>query len=69
MLTALRDFRDNRRAIVANLALIGSGLLLACLSGVYVRPDWISPLPFMVLLGAGLYLAYTPYNGLLRVVR
>jgi hypothetical protein len=57
--------RDNRKAFLANLALVAIGLLLAGLSSFAFQAHWIGPIGWMVALGAGLYLAYTPFNALL----
>ena len=58
-------FRDNRWAIVANITLIGCGLLLAGLSSLAFALNWLSPVIWMIMLGGGLYLSYIPYNGAL----
>jgi hypothetical protein len=57
--------RDNRRAFLANLLLVAAGLGLAGLSSLAFQTHMIGPLPWMIALGAGLYLGYTPFNALL----
>ena len=57
--------KDNRQAFLANLALVAVGLLLAGLSSFAFQAHWIGPITWMIALGAGLYLAYTPFNALL----
>jgi hypothetical protein len=57
--------RDNRRAFMANLALVAVGLLVAGLSSLAFQQHAIGPVAWMIALGAGLYLAYTPFNALL----
>ena len=57
--------RDNRRAFLANLALVAVGLAMAGLSSLAQQAQLIGPITWMILLGAGLYLAYTPFNALL----
>ncbi len=57
--------RDNRRALLWNFALIAGGLLLVGLCTLGFQLGWLGAVPWMILLGAGLYLAYTPFNGLL----
>jgi hypothetical protein len=57
--------RDNRRAFLANLGLIGAGLALAGGASLAFQTHQIGPVAWMVALGAGLYLAYTPFNALL----
>lgn len=64
-LAALTVFRDNRVALVANFALVGFGLVLAGLGSLAFSAQVIGPVPWMIALGAGLYLAYTPFNGML----
>jgi hypothetical protein len=57
--------RDNRRAFLANLGLVAGGLVLAGASSFAFQAHALGPIAWMVLLGAGLYLAYTPFNALL----
>jgi hypothetical protein len=64
-LSLVMFIRDNRRAFLANLVLVAVGLLLAGLSSFAFQAHWIGPIGWMIALGAGLYLAYTPFNALL----
>lgn len=57
--------RDNRRAFLANLGLVAAGLLLSGLCSLAFQARLIGPVAWMIALGAGLYLAYTPFNALL----
>ncbi len=57
--------RNNRDAFLANIALVGVGLALAGLSSLAFRAGLLGPVSWMILLGAGLYLGYTPFNALL----
>ena len=57
--------RDNRNAFLANLLLVGAGLLMAGLSTLVFQAHLIGPITWMIALGAGLYLSYTPFNALL----
>jgi hypothetical protein len=64
-LAGLALFRSNRAALAANLGLVGLGLALiggACLA---YWAHLLGPVAWMILLGGGLYLAYTPFNGML----
>jgi hypothetical protein len=61
----LMFIRDNRRAFLANLALVAVGLGLAGLSSLAFQAHLIGPVAWMIALGAGLYLGYTPFNALL----
>ena len=45
--------------------LVAAGLLLSGLSSFAFQAHWIGPISWMIALGAGLYLAYTPFNALL----
>jgi hypothetical protein len=65
LLSMLMFIRDNRRAFLANLVLVAAGLATAGLSSVAFQSHLIGPVSWMVALGAGLYLAYTPFNALL----
>jgi hypothetical protein len=57
--------RDNRRAFLANLGLVAAGLAIAGLSSLAFQVHLIGPISWMIALGAGLYLSYTPFNALL----
>ncbi len=56
--------RDNRAALNANLALIGLGLAVAGLASAAFATQMIGPIAWSIALGTGLYLAYTPFNGM-----
>lgn len=64
-LGALMLVRDNLRALLAMHAAIVGGALLLGLSTAAFQAGWLAPLPWMILTGAGLYLAYTPFNAML----
>lgn len=64
-LAVLMFIRDNRRAFLANLALVAVGLATAGLSSLAFQAHLMGPVAWMITLGAGLYLAYTPFNALL----
>ena len=64
-LSSVMFIRDNRWAFLGNLGLVAVGLLLAGLSSLGFQAHWIGPVTWMIVLGAGLYLAYTPFNALL----
>ena len=64
-MAALALFQKNRPALIANIALIGFGLLVTAGISIAYGLHLINALTWMIGLGAGLYLAYTPYNGLL----
>ena len=64
-LALLMFIRDNRQAFLANLLLVAAGLGLAGLSSLAFQTHLIGPVPWMIALGAGLYLGYTPFNALL----
>ncbi|MFZ4163788.1 DUF5690 family protein [Brevundimonas sp. NPDC058933] len=57
--------RDNRRALMAVHAITGFGLALIGLSTLAFQHGYLAPLPWMIASGAGLYLAYTPFNAML----
>ena len=64
-LASVMFIRDNRRAFLANLALVAVGLAIAGLSSLAFQARVIGPIAWMITLGAGLYLSYTPFNALL----
>lgn len=64
-LALLMLIRDNLRALLAMHGLILLGAL--CLGGATLafQAGLLGPLPWMIVVGAGLYLAYTPFNAML----
>ena len=65
VLASLNLIRDSRRALVVNFTLVALGLALAAGSSLAFMAHWIGPVLWMTALGGGLYLAYTPFNGML----
>jgi Family of unknown function (DUF5690) len=57
--------RDNARALLVIHAVIIGGLALLGASTLAFQAGWIGPMAFMVLTGAGIYIAYTPFNAML----
>ncbi|WP_404710273.1 DUF5690 family protein [Sphingomonas sp. MMS24-J13] len=57
--------RDNVRAVMWNLVLIGIGLASLGISTALFQLGWLGPAAWMIIIGAGLYLGYTPFNALL----
>jgi hypothetical protein len=64
-LAALMLVRDNMRALLAMHGVIIAGALLLGFSTLAFQAGLLAPLPWMILTGAGLYLAYTPFNAML----
>ncbi len=64
-LAALMLVRDNMRALLAMHGVIIVGALSLGLSTLAFQAGLLAPLPWMILTGAGLYLAYTPFNAML----
>jgi hypothetical protein len=57
--------RDNLRALLVMHGVILAGFLLLGLSTLAYQALLLSPLVWMILTGAGLYMAYTPFNAML----
>ncbi len=57
--------RDNTRALLVIHGVIIAGLALLGGSTFAFHAGWLSPLSWMILSGAGLYMAYTPFNAML----
>jgi hypothetical protein len=65
LLSVVMFVRDNRRAFLANLVLVALGLVTAGAASLAFQAHLAGPVTWMILLGAGLYLAYTPFNALI----
>ncbi len=65
VLGALMLVRDNLRALLVIHAVIFAGFALLGLATLAYQARLITPLIWMILTGAGLYLAYTPFNAML----
>jgi hypothetical protein len=57
--------RDNYRALMVVHGLVAFGFLLLGASTLAFQAHLISPLTWMISAGAGLYMAYTPFNAVL----
>jgi hypothetical protein len=57
--------RDNLRALMVIHGLVIAGFALLGVSTLAFQAHLISPLVWMILAGAGLYAAYTPFNAVL----
>lgn len=65
MISLMVLVRNNLKALVLNHWMIFSGFILSGASTLAFQYHWISPLPWMILVGLGLYMAYVPYNSIL----
>ena len=61
----LMRVRNNAKAVIWNLVLIAIGLATLGVFTAAFQLGWINPIWWMIAVGAGLYLAYTPFNALL----
>jgi hypothetical protein len=57
--------RDNTKALLVIHGVVFAGLLLLGLSTLAFQAGLLSPLAWMILSGAGLYMAYVPFNAML----
>jgi hypothetical protein len=57
--------RDNVRALLVIHGVVFAGLLLLGISTLAFQAGWLSPLAWMIFSGAGLYMAYVPFNAML----
>jgi len=57
--------RENRRALAVIHLVIIAGFVLLGASTLAFQAGWIGPIVWMILSGAGLYMAYTPFNAML----
>ena len=64
-LAAVMAVRDNLKALLVIHAIVVAGFLLLGASAWAFEAHLISPLAFMIAAGAGLYMAYTPFNAVL----
>lgn len=64
-LGALMLVRDNRRALLMMHGIIIFGAMLMGLGTLAFSAGLVGPLAWMILTGAGVYLAYTPFNAML----
>ena len=65
VMSAVMLVRDNLRALLVMHGVILAGFLLLGLATLAFQAQLVSPLTWMILTGAGLYMAYTPFNAML----
>ncbi len=64
-LASLMTIRDNAKALAAMHIMVGGGAALIGIATIGFQTGWLSPIAWMIVSGAGLYLAYTPFNAML----
>ena len=64
-LAALMGVKDNRRAVAFNIGFVALGFVLLGVSTLAYQLHVLSPVWWMILAGAGLYMGYTPFNAML----
>jgi hypothetical protein len=64
-LAAVMTVRDNLRALLVIHGVVVAGFILLGLSTLAFQSGLLSPLTWMILAGAGLYMSYTPFNAML----
>ena len=64
-LGAVMVVRDNLQALMVIHAIVFAGFVLLGGSTLAFQAHLLAPLPWMILAGAGLYMAYTPFNAML----
>ena len=64
-LGAIMAVRDNLRALMVIHAIVFAGFVLLGLSTLAFQAHLLPAIPWMILAGAGLYMAYTPFNAML----
>ena len=64
-LGAVMTVRDNRRALMVIQAIVFAGFLLLGGATLAFQAHLLSPLAWMILSGAGLYMSYTPFKAML----
>ncbi len=64
-LGAVMVVRDNFRALMVIHAIVFLGFVLLGASTLAFQAHLLSPLVWMIMAGAGLYMAYTPFNAML----
>ncbi len=64
-LAAVMVVRNNLRALMVIHGIVFLGFLLLGASTLAFQAHLLPPLPWMILAGAGLYMAYTPFNAML----
>jgi hypothetical protein len=57
--------RDNTQALIVIHGVVIAGLALLGGSTLAFQAGWIGPVSWMILSGAGMYIAYTPFNAML----
>jgi hypothetical protein len=64
-LGAVMAVRDNLRALMVIHGIVFAGFLLLGGATLAFQAHLLAPLPWMILAGAGLYMAYMPFNAML----
>jgi hypothetical protein len=65
VLASFMFIKDNRKALLVVHGLIGAGFAVIGLATLAFEAQLVGPVTWMILVGAGLYAAYTPFNTVL----
>lgn len=65
VLASFMGIKSNRNAVLVVHALVGAGFASIGLSTLAFEAGMIGPIAWMIIVGAGLYAAYTPFNTVL----
>jgi hypothetical protein len=65
VMAAIIVVRHNLKALMVIHAVVIAGFAVLGLSTLAFQAHLLAPLPWMILTGAGLYMAYTPFNAML----
>ncbi len=57
--------KDNARALLVIHGVVAAGFVLLGAATLLYQAHWLSPIAWMILSGAGLYMAYVPFNAML----
>jgi MFS family permease len=64
LIGSLMVIKNNRKAMIVNHIIVLAGMILVGLGNLAFEKGWIGPLPWMTVVGMGLYFGYIQFNSI-----
>jgi hypothetical protein len=64
LIGSLMIIRDNKKAMIVNHIIVLTGMVMVAVGNFAFQRAWISPVPWMTIVGMGLYFGYIQFNSI-----
>ncbi|HEX8059321.1 MAG TPA: DUF5690 family protein, partial [Cyclobacteriaceae bacterium] len=64
LIGSLMAIKDNKKAMIVNHLIVLAGMIMVGVANFAFQREWIGPLPWMTMVGMGLYFGYIQFNSI-----